>query len=175
MKPQQFDDMIFSDEKLSEEEKRALEAHMKTNPELLRLYKSWGNLKPRLAESEMLAPRPGFTRRWQTRWAHEQAQATRRRAILAASLFGGLALLILAIYIQPSLPSLDETKNIFVSFLNQVAAWLALLRISTDVANSLLGKLPGPAWAALSAAILGLPLAWLALYREFALNKGTIL
>ena len=56
MKPQQFEDMLFSDEPLSAEEREELEVRMQAYPELAVLHKNWSVLKPQLDAAEMAAP-----------------------------------------------------------------------------------------------------------------------
>jgi hypothetical protein len=174
MKPQWFEELILTDEPLSAEQRKELEARMQAYPELAVLQKNWEVLKHHLESAEMAAPQPGFTQRWLTRWEVEAARITRRRALLTAGLCSVGALALLAVIVGPSLPSLVEVKEGVFLGLTSTIEWFAFVQVVVRVAGSLLVKMPPAVWSAIASLILVLPLGWAALFRQVAFTKGTV-
>jgi hypothetical protein len=168
MKPQRFEKLLFSDDPLSAEDEQQMEAHMHAYPELAMLQKNWNALKPYLEAAEMAEPEAGFAGRWRARWAQEAARQTRRSALTMSVLCGALALIVLAIFFGPEVPTLVGAKRLLLEGLDRTIEWFALVQVLVRFAGALLAKMPPVWWSAIASLILTLPLAWAAFFRQLA-------
>jgi anti-sigma factor RsiW len=95
MSHQPFETWILDPDTISAEDRRSLQAHLAECPQCQRLEQDWKAVHQQLRARTMVAPAPGFTRRWQAGLAERRARAQRRQAWKIFGFLSGGALFIL--------------------------------------------------------------------------------
>lgn len=129
---------------------------------------------PSKGEAQLVAPAPGFSRRWLQRWEAEQAHSERVRAFWLAFLSSLGVVIGLGFMVAQNLPLLSEPSSLITNFVNGVVEFFAFLTVFFRVGGSLLRVTPSSVWLALaSLASLAALFSVLALNR-FVMQKGAI-
>lgn len=146
MDHQPFETWLLADEPLTPQQKRELQAHMKT----CRACAALAEVNVALKSVRMAAPTEGFTDRFQVRLATRKAAQRRRNFwgffILSLSVIGALAWLawpLLSI-------AFDSPANLLASWLSTlISIWVtlqAMFHAGTVVFNVIPGFVPSYAW-----------------------------
>ena len=147
MNHQPYEQWIFEPDSLSHAEQEALAAHLATCKECARLRQKWSLLEEEtLFSPVMVAPQPGFTRRWRNSLAERRQREQRRQAwrfflILVAAttlIFLSLAAILLlttspAEWIQAAVHTLATTAGTFAAARSLVFTWLSLAPASLNI------------------------------------------
>lgn len=95
MKHQPFEDLLFSEEPLTTQEKAALQEHLQECMSCRLLAAGWQEVEDQLHRAPQLAPEPGFTLRWQARLEADRKRFHRRQSLaLLSFIIGGTVLLL---------------------------------------------------------------------------------
>ncbi len=94
MKHSPFDTWLFDPQDLNAEQAETLKQHLAECDSCRALAEAWQAAENGLLASEVLAPEPGFTRRWQQRLALARSKRRRRQmwAVLGSTIGGALVL-----------------------------------------------------------------------------------
>ncbi len=172
MKQQRFEDILFSDKKLSSSEKKEIQIIVQENPESASLYENWSAVKLQLSKPSQQAPESGFTERWRVRQQADQRRKVQAQAFWAI-LLTGLAAIATAYFAVGSTQSmLILIKDFFISAANQLLEFSSFFQILGRVAFSILQKFPPSWWASMAMALVLLPMLWFVVYRELSTSKG---
>ena len=106
-----FEDWLLDDEPLPADKATALQEHLQSCASCRQLSQAWREVEVDLRTSPILAPRTGFTNRWQARLEADQRRLHRWQSTAAlgfslggaALLFGSLSLLALPVLETPKL------------------------------------------------------------------------
>jgi hypothetical protein len=106
-----FEDWLLDEERLTTEKAVALQEHLQSCASCRQLSQAWQEVEVDLHTSPILAPRTGFTNRWQARLEADRRRLHRRQSAAAlgfslggaAWLFGSLTLLALPVLTTPKL------------------------------------------------------------------------
>jgi len=170
MKHQPFEDWIFSNEPLGEEEQRKLDAHLETCDSCRTLHAADFALNGMLAGAPTLSPAPGF----QARFAYRLEEQRRMRRLVRVLLVSGLILTLMAvasIFIGSVLFTRVVPFNRAVTGIGQLLVQIGFqaslsLRVLRLVASTFVRSLPQVVFFAAAIAGLGLSSLWLfSLYR----------
>jgi len=155
-----FEDWLLNDMPITPEQKRELDAHLRSCVHCTALVETDVVLK----SVKKISPPAGFTARFQVRLA-ERKLAERRRRLWGAILFtlGGLALL--AWITLPYLATFFASPAMWISALVEWGLFLITTLQALGQAGSVLldiipGFLPPFAWMVLASAFAGIGLLW---------------
>lgn len=73
-----YEEWLFEDQSLDQDQKSALQSHLSTCESCRSLAESWSDLHYEIKHSALKAPRSGFTQRWKSTLAMKQAEQQRR-------------------------------------------------------------------------------------------------
>lgn len=147
MNHQPYEQWIFEPDSLTQTEQEALAAHLATCKECARLRQKWSQLgEEALFSPTMVAPQPGFTRRWRSRLAERRQREQRQRAwqfflfLVAATtlIFLSLVAILLlttspAEWIQAAVRTLATTASTFAAARSLVFTWINLAPASLSI------------------------------------------
>ncbi len=155
-----FEDWLLNDERLTLEQKRDLQSHLRE----CRACSALAEVNLALRSARGMAPAPGFATRFQSRLAAQRAVQRRRVAVGATVLtVGGLA--ILSIILWPFVAmAIQSPTDLLVSWASAIAtstAWLeALAQASSVILRVIPGFVPAYGWMILFSLVSGLVLLW---------------
>ncbi len=99
MSHQPYESWLLSDEPLDKENQQALQAHLETCESCRALSNALHEVDVTFAQSPPPTPKPGFTKRWQTRLAFSRQEHQQRKMwLLTIGLFSVAGLIILALF-----------------------------------------------------------------------------
>lgn len=97
MSHQPFETLIYQDVPRTTQQEAELQLHLKDCPQCSRNEKAWMDVRCQLAAAPMARPTPGFTKRWEAKFAVERARQQERQIWLTILIIVGSLLLILAL------------------------------------------------------------------------------
>jgi hypothetical protein len=124
MSHQPFENWLLSEEKLDEEQEKALQTHLDECQQCQLISHSWSQVENLITTCPAPEPDPGFSLRWQQRLAFDQQKRQERRMWFLAI---GLATLAMLIFLGLALVSLFSTSfsyevsQIFANFARTAA------------------------------------------------------
>ena len=155
-----FEDWLLDDERLTPEQNRNLQSHLRE----CRSCSALAEVNLALRSARGAAPAPGFAARFQSRLAAQRA-IQRRRMLVGASILtvGGLA--ILAVLIGPFLSAaIQNPAEVLVSWasvLTTFVVWGKAVSEAMSVISRIVPNfIPAYAWLIVFSAISGLGLLW---------------
>ncbi|MEW5827517.1 MAG: zf-HC2 domain-containing protein [Chloroflexota bacterium] len=160
MKHRPFEDWLLNDERLTPEQKRELQTHLRG----CRACTALAEVNLALRSARGVAPAPGFAARFQSRLAAQRALQRRRMAVGATVLtVGGLA--ILSILLWPFVAvAVQNPTDFLVSWALTFAAisgWIeALVQAGAVIGRVIPSFVPPYGWMILFSAVSGLVLLW---------------
>jgi hypothetical protein len=155
-----FEDWLLNDERLTPEQNRNLQTHLRE----CRSCTALAEVNLALRSARGMAPAPGFAARFQSRLAAQRALQRRRMAVGATVLtVGGLA--ILSLLLWPFLVAvIQNPTDLLVSWALTFAAasgWVeALVQAGAVIARVVPSFVPPYVWMILFSAVSGLVLLW---------------
>ncbi len=172
MKQPQFEEILFSDKKLSASEKKEMHHFLRENPVSDSLYKNWSAIKLELDKAPELSPEPGFSERWQIRQQSEQRKTNQLHAFWAILISAIAAAATVYFAFGSAQGLLIFLKDFFISAANQFLEMTFFIQIVIRTAFSILQKFPLSWWTSMAMAMILLPMLWLAVFRELSTSKG---
>ena len=168
-----FEDWLLNDTPINPEQKRDLDAHLRSCTYCSALAETGVALR----SVKKISPPAGFTMRFQAHLA-ERKLAERRRKFWGAILFtfGGLALLIWLTF--PYLVTLFSSPATFISALVEwgiflITTFQALTQAGSVLVNIIPGFLPPFVWMVLISALAGIILLWsVSIWRFSRVSQG---
>ncbi|MCS6908370.1 MAG: zf-HC2 domain-containing protein [Anaerolineales bacterium] len=172
-----FEERLFTDEPLTAQERLFLEQHLRSCERCRTLHAAWQETQLVLESAGWVAPRAGFSQRWQKRYVQREARTQQRRALalfvinaLLAALFAFPVFALVVFSPQPlwlrvviALYNLSALvpilEGIYTFLFTIIRATSQLLTPATE--------------AALIAMFVGLTLIWLAMLRKFSARRVT--
>lgn len=160
-----FEEWLLSGEELSIDQQKQLAGHLASCPECTRLSSAWDALRPLIQADEAFAPEPGFTGRFQTRLARQQA-ARRIRITWLALLVCTAGILItagaLALPEINGFPSpIQLTSGLVITTAQLISNGQAALSWILTVSGRLPIVIPVIFWMAMAGALLLWSLVWM--------------
>lgn len=168
-----FEDWLLEDQFLTPEQKRELDAHLRTCKSCTALAES--NLA--LRSARVVAPAPGFSARWQQRLVLAR-QAERRRTLIGTLFFSIGGLLLLALLAGPTLASVIGSPAEWISVILRGGLFAYTLLMASLQAGSVLfhvlpGFVPPFAWLVIFSALGGFGLLWsVSIWRLTRVSQG---
>ncbi|GAP07155.1 MAG TPA: hypothetical protein DEQ80_09205 [Anaerolinea thermolimosa] len=147
MNHQPYERWIFESDSLTHAEQEALATHLATCKECARLRQKWSQLEEEaLSSPVMLAPQPGFTRRWRHSLIERRQREQRRQAwrfflfLVAATTLVFLSLVCILLlttspteWIQAAVHTLATTASTFAAARGLAFTWLSLAPASLNI------------------------------------------
>jgi hypothetical protein len=156
-----FEDWLLNDTPITTEQKRDLDAHLRS----CTYCKALAETGVALRSVKKVSPQAGFSTRFQARLA-ERRLAERRRRLWGSLLFtlGGLALVIWLTF--PYLVTFFSSPAAWISALVEwgiflITTFQALTQAGSVLLNVIPGFLPPFAWMILISAFAGISLLWI--------------
>ena len=160
MKHRPFEEWLLNDERLTPEQNRDLQNHLRE----CRSCSALAEVNLALRSARGAVPAPGFAARFQSRLAAQRALQRRRMAVGATILtVGGLA--ILSILLWPFLAAVTQNPTgllvSWVSTLTAISGWIeALVQVGAVIWSVIPGFVPPYGWMILLSVVSGLALLW---------------
>jgi hypothetical protein len=138
MKHQPFETWIYERETLSQDQTRNLENHLEICERCSALATSWMDVEDQLFSASLIAPAPGFSRRWRSRLVDHRHQVSHRQmsAMLLTTTVGLAVLSIL--FGAELLPILQPVIPALAAWGVKVATFVANLNIFRMIMGILL-------------------------------------
>lgn len=146
MNHQPFENWILDPRDMSPADREALDAHLAACPNCRRLQEKWLSLSTEIHNTPMLAPRSGFSRRWQAGLAERKLREQRRQAWkffmacsgAAAAVFLGMVAYFLltstpAEWIQAAMRALTSTVGTLTTARDLASTWMSLTPLGFNV------------------------------------------
>jgi hypothetical protein len=109
MSHQPYETWILDQQALSNDDRRALQTHIDECQQCLHLERRWQMVHQELTTHRMVAPAPGFARRWQSGLAERKIREQRKQAWKIAGLLLAAALFMLLLMTAYTLATTSPT------------------------------------------------------------------
>ncbi len=147
MSHQPFETWMLDGEKLTDEDRKALIAHVESCAQCQRIQHKWQLVNRELRTHAFVAPAPGFTQRWQASLVERRAREQRRQAWRAfTGFFGGafaLLLILAGVLVATSSPaewlavlirSASNSLDMAGAFFGLVRLWVSSTPLALNIA-----------------------------------------
>lgn len=163
-----FEDWLLADERLSSEQTRELQSHLRVCASCAALAEV--NLALRSAKT--VSPKPGFTARWQLKLA-ERLQVQRKRQLLGGLILVMGTLGLLAWFIAPWLSTaLRSLVEFIASWIGYLVFVVTTVQAFSQAGSVLLRVLPGfitpYMWMVIASTATGICLLWIVSIWKFS-------
>lgn len=167
-----FEAWLFSEDSLNSQEAALLQAHLESCETCRNLFDALQTVERELHASPMLAPEPGFSRRWEARLVSQRLMRQRWQTNLALACSAAILLAFLGALAWLSLPVL---QNPFAYLLILVYRLTSFYYTLTELSNGLglvvrlvLALAPPTLWIALAVVAASLTALWTVTYRKLS-------
>lgn len=173
MKHPQYEELLFSDKKLTHEQEATLSHHLETCRPCREFASAWNGLEISFLQSGDIAPVPGFTARWeQTREVYDN----RLRSWTGWLLMSLGAVLVAVMLLSPIVASLAMPigliSAITAGFTGMVKFVSAIWSLLQSIGR-LLPPIPLAVWVSvLNFSIVMLVTIWLMAIKQFPIKQG---
>ena len=146
MNHQPFEQWILDPRDLTAADRQTLDAHLETCPNCRQLQAKWLSLSEELDNTPMLAPRSGFSRRWQAGVAERQLRDQRRQAWRFFMAFSAVAAAIFLLmvgyffftstpaeWIQAAMRTVTSTVGTFTIARDLTSTWMSMTPLGLNV------------------------------------------
>ena len=171
MKHPLYDTWLFDPENLTTEQGEALKQHLSDCADCRSLFDAWHTVEGRMLAAEPVAPKPGFTIRWQLRLPQALARRRRRQivAVLAPTASIALALsVVLGMWLWAGLSAPTDVALAWLARLQVISASLEALRGFLPIAVRALQNVHALWWVAMALAGLWFSGLWAGLLYRVA-------
>ncbi len=163
MRHQPFETWIIDETNLTPEQQGSLREHLLTCEECRQFQRSWSTVRSQIASAPVMAPAPGFTRRWNTGLVERRRQQQKlqeRRLLLF--LVGGAAaslLMLLAFLFATTTPA-GLLVSVFETITNLLVTWTFAQQAILPVVEDLPPAIPILLWILLTTGVALMSVAW---------------
>jgi hypothetical protein len=173
MKHQQFEEWLFSEEKLIPEQEMTLSQHLETCRSCSELASAWSDLEFAFQQSPHTGPAPGFTERWERkREAYEYKQRSWKGWLVLSIAVVFAAVLLLAPAVPALASPMEVISEIVDAFVNLIAFVSAIWSVIESV-GQLLPQVSLPFMlSVINFSVVMLATVWLLAIRKLAYNQG---
>ncbi len=171
-----FEAMLFERKDLKSGDRLALEQHLQECKACQRLASNWSAIETRFQKAPMVAPRAGFTTRFQTRLAKRRQR--RREWVMIAAGLGVFTVLVLVMILFGSgiLALLSPGIRYLLKSLTSLMLFGGVMQIFTDfmglLFERLVANISSGSWLTYSAIFSGLAAAWLSSMYKLNFRKS---
>jgi hypothetical protein len=141
------------------------------------LESAWQEVEIEIKASGIVAPVPGFVRRWQERLALYRKKIERRQAWFIVALCAVIAFGFLSLIGLFSAPKLATSPdNLFYSWVGLLSRIIIFIKMVGGLAETIVRSLqvliPVSGWVAIGFGVIGLFVLWAFMVRRFGKNIG---
>ena len=152
-----YEDLIFAEENLTDDECRDLQEHLQNCSACEKLMFAMQEINAELKNADMVDPEPHFVNRWQARFeADRRKRQTKQNRLMVTTTWGfALAAMVILVYI--ALPLFQAPKAIFFTYIYQLIGLVSVVNFMQDVSSTLLSGSYGDfpyMWLVLAAGII---------------------
>jgi predicted anti-sigma-YlaC factor YlaD len=173
-----FEDWLLDEEPLSTEKAVALQEHLQGCSSCRQLSQAWKEVEVDLRTSPVLAPRTGFTNRWQARLEADRRRLHRRQSAAALGFSLGGAVLLLGSLSLLALPVLATPKLLLWAWVLHLIELISytgdLQEIILSVFNIQSRMIPTAWWILLVGFFSMLVVVWIVSLRYFTTPRRVI-
>ncbi|MFN2194891.1 MAG: anti-sigma factor family protein [Anaerolineales bacterium] len=166
MNHQLFEDLIFTQDALTQEQALALQEHLQSCETCSALASAWRQVTPMFAAPVMLEPSPGFVSRWQQTLEMDRERSQRRQSLVMFALGIGLASIFLVLLAIGVLYTFNSPLEWFLTLTSRLATLFFLADAFRDSFVILRTALPVSWWISGGLAVVALCILWI-----FSLQK----
>lgn len=175
---QPFEDWVYSRETISPQEELSLQEHLQECKNCLSLVEALHEVEFCLKSEPVLSPAPGFTARWQTRLAEQNARRQKRQTVnfVLFTGVGGVALLaLLVVFMWPIIRSPYPFLLAIVYEITLIYSFLTTFtQAGITVLRTMFNVVPGVIWISASIAMAGLIALWLFVFQRLVYPRRVI-
>ncbi len=170
-----FEERLFADGPLADEEQNILENHLQTCERCRALRAAWQETQIELQLAQWVAPRQGFSQRWRERYQREINLAQQRRAFVvflgtsAAAAF--FALPFIALLTSPAQPVWLKVVVALYNLSALLPIMEGILTFLLTVFRGISEVLTPSMEVAIGFAFMGLTIIWFAMLRKFSYGR----
>ena len=135
MNHQPFNEWIYQDAPLTEQDEHELKAHLKTCPVCQDNDKAWQDVNGMLKSAPMMPAAPGFVNRWQASLADRRQKELRRQVWMGFLILSGAFLLTLALIILFIILNHSPVSLFTQVFESLTGAWLVFLEAKASITH----------------------------------------
>ncbi len=170
MNHQPFETWLLTEETLSPEQAKALQEHLGTCEACQCLERSWSGVQQLFLRSDMAAPAPGFTARWQARLAEERRKRHQRQAWVMLLVTGSIALALMLVLGAQALDLFRSPQQVLMFGIYRLFSLYyygqASLEFLPDALRSFVGLLPLALWVFALGVASVVGVLWIVAYQK---------
>ncbi|GAB4470281.1 MAG: hypothetical protein Kow0088_03000 [Anaerolineales bacterium] len=170
-----FEERLFVDAPLPDDEQRLLEQHLQTCERCQALRAAWQETEVELKLGQWVTPPAGFAQRWREHYRRQTILAQQRRALILFAFTSFLAaLFVLPFFALVLSPAQPLWLRVVIALYNLSALLPIVEGVSTFLVTFIraMGQLLTPSLEiALGIAFGGLIVIWLAMLRKFSFGR----
>jgi anti-sigma factor RsiW len=170
-----FEDWLLSDEPLEPEQRAELQEHLETCESCTRLAAVWQDTEALLSSTPMQAPQPGFTQRWQSRFAADVVRRQRKQTMLMLAFYLGGALFLMVPLVLILWPVFFAPQPIILAMIYRLTSWFEAGQLVVDFVSTLLvtmlGVVPPTLWIGIGVAFTSLCVLLIVALRKLTSNR----
>jgi hypothetical protein len=127
MNHQPYKNWLLSEETLTPEQTRSLQAHLSTCQTCRQVQSSWMDVQRLFETAPQVAPADGFAGRWKVRLAAEKRKKQRRNAWIFFGVTASIALLLLALLCMQALQAFQSPAQLYLFWIYRLASVMTVV------------------------------------------------
>lgn len=163
MRHQPFETWIVEESKLTREQRASLQEHLLTCEECRQFQRSWSTVRNHMASAPVMAPAPGFTRRWSASLVERRRQQQKlqeRRLLLFLVTGAAASLVMLIVYLFATTSPAGLLVGLFETATHALISWNHVEQAILPVIDDLPLAIPVAFWILLTTGIALLSVVW---------------
>ncbi len=169
MNHQPFEQWLFSEEPLSPDQSRALQAHLETCESCRQLSAAWSGVQTLFEEVTPIEPSPGFTIRWRARQKaqlrQERYKKERQQSWITLMVSIAGAVLFLGLMVTQIFATVETPTQLLFIWIFRVTDFVSMIIAAGDLMVTIMditfGLVAPVYWAAVAAGLGLLSLLWI--------------
>lgn len=143
MSHQSYEDLLFSDEELTQQDSAALHEHLQNCESCCQLALAWQEVESQLQLAPLAAPEPDFVNRWALHLEADQKKREKRQNLVMLVTTWGTAAILLVGLIFLAWPLLQSPKVVILTYLYQFIGLLSLANFVQGLLSALAEGISG--------------------------------
>jgi hypothetical protein len=173
-----FEELLLSDQPLTTEQTISLQEHLLVCDNCRQVSSAWRDIERVLCRAPMIAPPATFMQRWETRLAFDRIIQERRQNLLILCFCIGGAAFLLSLLVGLLFPAIRSLLPLALGSIYQVMGIISTADLVVDIVSpvvrSIGSLLPPTMWAAISVALGGVCVIWMAALRQLAFSRRSV-
>lgn len=167
-----FEDRIISEEPLTTTQRIELEDHLRSCNSCQQFQTSWKATEEKLQNVQMVAPRDGFTDRWQAYLATDLVKKQKQQSLWLLLIYLTGAIVMFILFGLLALPLLLSPEPLLMALALWITNWVSTLEVVFDFVTILFKTMnrivPITLWVGIGVALCSLSSLWLVAFRRLS-------